>query len=363
MEQAEIQADEELGIARQAWENEKACLEREVSEMQVEIERLSRVSNQALLPVVASEVSDEEQGFLGERIQSLEKEGTQIETVGETDQVQHVAAAAPQQEPLLIMSHHCMEVEAEIQVDALPVEMKELAIAKQAWEEEKVCLEREISEMWVENERLSQEANEALQLTSRISEKEQELAMAMEAWNVEKETLMKALSTMEQKYVAAQHAWSHVTGRMDQAEIQTDAIMMEMEERTTAVTTRQPWELEEGEEEECHLERDVVTEEEMLVKNESLAVKVNEEALQSAISEKLAHENELLQIEASTHCSAAYVESIYGKLNDISGCICCRFWCFSKLLLGLSICRQKNATLSSSNVVLNLSPVYSHILY
>jgi hypothetical protein len=364
MEQAEIQADEELGIARQAWENEKACLEREVSEMQVEIKRLSRVSNQALLPVVASEVSDEEQGFSGERDQSLEKEGTQIETVGETDQVQHVAAAAPQQEPLLIMSHHCMEVEAEIQVDALPVEMKELAIAKQAWEEEKVCLEREISEMWVENERLSQEANKALQLTSRISEKEQELAMAMEAWNVEKETLMKALSTMEQKYVAAQHAWSHVTGRMDQAEIQTDAIMMEMEERTTAVTTRQPWELEEGEEEEeCHLERDVVTEEEMLVKNESLAVKVNEEALQSAISEKLAHENELPQIEASTHCSAAYLESIYGKLNDISGCICCRFWCFSKLLLGLSICRQKNATLSSSNVVLNLSPVYSHILY
>lgn len=364
MEQAEIQADEELGIARQAWENEKACLEREVSEMQVEIKRLSRVSNQALLPVVASEVSDEEQGFLGERIQSLEKEGTQIETVGETDQVQHVAAAAPQQEPLLIMSHHCMEVEAEIQVDALPVEMKELAIAKQAWEEEKVCLEREISEMWVENERLSQEANEALQLTSRISEKEQELAMAMEAWNVEKETLMKALSTMEQKYVAAQHAWSHVTGRMDQAEIQTDAISMEMDERTTAVTTRQPWELEKGEEEEeCHLERDVVTEEEMLVENESLAVKVNEEALRSAISEKLAHENELLRIEASTHCSAAYVESIYGKLNDISGCICCRFWCFSKLLLGLSICRQKNATLSSLNVVLNLSPVYSHILY
>jgi hypothetical protein len=364
MEQAEIQADEELGIARQAWENEKACLEREVSEMQVEIKRLSRVSNQALLPVVASEVSDEEQGFSGERDQSLEKEGTQIETVGETDQVQHVAAAAPQQEPLLIMSHHCMEVEAEIQVDALPVEMKELAIAKQAWEEEKVCLEREISEMWVENERLSQEANKALQLTSRISEKEQELAMAMEAWNVEKETLMKALSTMEQKYVAAQHAWSHVTGRMDQAEIQTDAIMMEMEERTTAVTTRQPWELEEGEEEEeCHLERDVVTEEEMLVENESLAVKVNEEALQSAISEKLAYENELLRIEASPHCSAAYAESIYGKLNDISGCICCRFWCFSKLLLGLSICRQKNATLSSSNVVLNLSPVYSHILY
>lgn len=364
MEQAEIQADEELGIARQAWENEKACLEREVSEMQVEIKRLSRVSNQALLPVVASEVSDEEQGFSGERDQSLEKEGTQIETVGETDQVQHVAAAAPQQEPLLIMSHHCMEVEAEIQVDALPVEMKELAIAKQAWEEEKVCLEREISEMWVENERLSQEANEALQLTSRMSEKEQELAMAMEAWNVEKETLMKALSTMEQKYVAAQHAWSHVTGRMDQAEIQTDAIMMEMEERTTAVTTRQPWELEKGEEEEeCHLERDVVTEEEMLVENESLAVKVNEEALRSAISEKLAHENELLRIEASTHCSAAYVESIYGKLNDISGCICCRFWCFSKLLLGLSICRQKNATLSSLNVVLNLSPVYSHILY
>ncbi len=369
MEQAEIQADEELGIAREAWENEKACLEREVSEMQVEIERLSRVSNQALLPVVASEVSDEEQGFSCERVadQSFEKETTQIETVGETDQDQHVAAAAAaaQQEPLLITSHHCMEVEAEIQVDALPVEMKELAIAKQAWEEEKVCLEREISEMWVANERLSQEANEALQLTSQVSEKEQELAMAMEAWNVEKETLMKTLSTMEQKYVAAQQAWSIVTGQMDQAEIQTDAISMEMEERTTAITTRQSWELEEGEgEEECHLERDVVvTEEEMLVENESLAVKVNEEAPQSAISEKLAHENELLQIEASTHCSAAYAQSIYGKLNDILGCICCRFWGFSKLLLGLSICRQKNTTLSSSNVVLNLSPVYSHILY
>jgi hypothetical protein len=247
-----------------------------------------------------------------------------------------------------------MEVEAEIQVDALPVEMKELAIAKQAWEEEKVCLEREISEMWVANERLSQEANEALQLTSQVSEKEQELAMAMEAWNVEKEALMKTLSTMEQKYVAAQQAWS----------IRTDAISMEMEERTTAITTRQPWELEEGEEgEECHLERDVVTEEEMLVESEDLAVKVNEEALQSAISEKLAHENDLLRIEASTHCSAAYSESIYGKLNDISGCICCRFWGFSKLLLGLSICRQKNTTLSSLNVVLNLSPVYSHILY
>ncbi len=367
MEQAEIQADEELGIARQAWENEKACLEREVSEMQVEIERLSRVSNQALLPVVASDVSDEEQGFLCERDQSLEKERTQIVTMGETDQDQHVAAAAaaPQQEPLLVMSYHCMEVEAEIQVDALPVEMKELAIAKQAWEEEKVCLEREISEMWVANERLSHEANEALQLTSQVSEKEQELAMAMEAWNVEKETLMKTLSTMEQKYVAAQRAWSIVTGQMDQAEIQTDAISMEMEERTTAITTRQPWELEEGEEEEeCHLERDVVvTEEEMLVENESLAVKVNEEALQSAISEKLAHENELLRIEASTHCSAAYPESIYGKLNDISGCICCRFGYFSKLWLGLSICRQKNTILSSSNVVLNLSPVYSHILY
>ncbi len=365
MEQAEIQADEELGIARQAWENEKARLEREVSEMQVEIERLSRVSNQAVLPVVASEISDAEQGFLCERVadQSLEKETTQIETVGETDQDQHVAAAA-QQEPLLSTSHHCMEVEAEIQPDALPVEMKELAIAKQAWEEEKVCLEREISEMWVENERLSQEANEALQLTSQVSEKEQELAMAMEAWNVEKETLMMTLSTMEQKYVAAQQAWSIVTGRMDQAEIQTDAISMEMEERTTAITTRQPWELEEGEDgEECHLERDVVTKEEMLVESENLAVKVNEEALQSAISEKLAHENELLRIEASTHCSAAYAESIYGKLNDIWGCICFRFWGFSKLLLGLSICRQIDTTLSSSNVVLNLTPVYSHILY
>jgi hypothetical protein len=242
--------------------------------------------------------------------------------------------------------------------------MKELAIAKQAWEEEKVCLEREISEMWVANERLSQEANEALQLTSQVSEKEQELAMAMEAWNMEKETLMKTLSTMEQKYVAAQQALSIVTGRMDQAEIQTDVILMEMEERTTAITTRQPWELEEGEEEEeCHLERDVVTEEEMLVESESLAVKVNEESLQSAISEKLAHENDLLRIEASTHCSAAFAESIYGKLNDILGCICYRFWGFSKFLLGLSICRQKNTTLSSSNVVLNLSPVYSHILY
>ncbi len=53
--------------------------------MQVEIERLSRFSYQALLVVVAFEVSDGEQGFSFERVanQSLEKKTTQIETVGE----------------------------------------------------------------------------------------------------------------------------------------------------------------------------------------------------------------------------------------------------------------------------------------
>jgi hypothetical protein len=60
--------------------------------------------------------------------------------VGEINQDQHVVAT--QQEPLLIMSHHCMEVEVNIKVDVLLMEMKELAIAKQTWEEEKTCLER-----------------------------------------------------------------------------------------------------------------------------------------------------------------------------------------------------------------------------
>lgn len=67
-----------------------------------------------------------------------------------------------------------MEVKVKIQVDVLPMEMKELAIAKKAWEEEKACLERQISKMWVANEKLSQEANVVLLFTSQVFEKEQE---------------------------------------------------------------------------------------------------------------------------------------------------------------------------------------------
>jgi hypothetical protein len=61
--------------------------------------------------------------------------------MGETNQDQHVVVAT-QQKPFLIMSHHCMEVKVKIQVDVMPMEMKELAIAKQAWEEKKASLER-----------------------------------------------------------------------------------------------------------------------------------------------------------------------------------------------------------------------------
>ncbi len=60
MDQIEIQADEELGITKQSWDDEKTCLKGEVSKRQVEIERPSRFSYQVLLVVVVFEVFDGE---------------------------------------------------------------------------------------------------------------------------------------------------------------------------------------------------------------------------------------------------------------------------------------------------------------
>jgi hypothetical protein len=85
--------------------------------------------------------------------------------------------------------------EGEVRADALSMKVKKLTIARQLWDEEKVCLEMNVSEMKVENKRLAVEAAEALQLACRVSEKG---LSNWEVWSLEKEMVMKTLKKMKQ---------------------------------------------------------------------------------------------------------------------------------------------------------------------